>query len=154
MTQVGLTASRHGLTHAQVATLTIWLSVLRRASGGHLRAVFHHGDCVGGDEQGAEIAKELGYWIIGHPPVNDQYRAWFPSDETREPREYHDRNRDIVSESKSALFGCPSNIIHRRGGTWWTVNHAIQVGKIYAPDIRQPVLVIDPDGRIVEWTMS
>lgn len=144
MLHVGITASRDGLTTAQHIELTTWLTVLRRA-GAH---AFHHGDCVGGDEQGAKIARELGYRVVGHPPTKDVLRAWFASDETREPRDYHDRNKDIVSES-GVLFACPASATNRRGGTWWTIGYAAQMAKMYAPEARRPVIVLGPDGRVI-----
>ena len=146
---VGVTASRHGLKTAQLKELTTWLTVLRKASTSSLtlKDTFHHGDCVGGDEQAAEIAKELGYWIVGHPPTKDKWRAWFPSDETREPRGYHDRNMDIVSES-GVLFGAPASMTDRSGGTWWTINWATEVGSMYLAAVRRPIVVIRPDGSI------
>jgi hypothetical protein len=145
MSAVGITGSRHGLTGPQFDELETWLRALRAAGA----TVFHHGDCVGVDAHSAALARRIGYRIIGHPPTDDRHQAWFPSDETREPRYYHDRNRDIVSAS-DVLLACPAESVEQpRGGTWWTVRHAREVNKIYAAEVKRPVIVIGPDGRIV-----
>ena len=103
------------------------------------RIVFHHGQCVGGDEQGALMARKLGYWIVAHPPHKDDYLSSFVSDETREPKDYLPRNDDIVVESQQ-LFGLPrsyTNIL-RGSGTWSTIRHADRT--------LTPYTIIYPDG--------
>jgi len=140
---VGITASREGLGAAQLDTLSRLLLVFRQLGASR----FHHGDCVGGDVQGATIAREFGYRIIGHPPLSPKARAYFPSDEDRREREYHDRNRDIVSET-DAMIACPAEMRGQIGGTWWTIKHARKVQSIYVREAQRPLIVIAPDGRI------
>jgi hypothetical protein len=137
MSSIGITATRHGLTDAQRQTLT---RVLIDCTA-PLRDfyTFRHGDCVGGDEQGAEIARSLGYYIIGHPPVDPRLRARFPSDETMPEKDYHERNRDIVDASVR-LVACPDGPERNRSGTWYTVR--------YARRVHAQVTVIMPDGTI------
>ena len=69
------------------------------------------------------------------------WRAWFQSDETRAPKSYFARNRDIVEEC-DVLIGCPSQTRHMYGGTWYTIDHARQVGR--------RVILITPDGVIAQ----
>ncbi len=112
---------------------------------------FHHGDCIGADDDAANIASdirtedELGGWkIVCHPPVKDEYRAHNPhADETRPPKTHFARNRDIVSEC-DILIACPQYTepitYDTHGGTAYTVCYARKMGK--------PVIVIRPDGTL------
>ena len=57
-----------------------------------------------------------------------------------EPRQYHERNRNIV-DATDILVATPKENkgdIYR-GGTWYTINYAVSKGK--------PVYIIWPDGR-------
>jgi hypothetical protein len=130
----GLTATRHGMSSEQKATLR---SYLAGATG-----QFHHGLCIGGDADGHHIARDLGYWIIGHPPTNPTLRADLACDELRPQRPYLDRNKDIVDET-IALIAAPSELEEQpRGGTWSTVRYAKRIGKA--------VVLILPNGKIVQ----
>jgi hypothetical protein len=140
---VGITASRDGLTDAQLDVLSRLLLVFRQLDAYE----FHHGDCVGGDAQCATIAREFGYRIVGHPPLNPKARAYFPSDHDWREREYHDRNRDIHSEV-DVLIGCPAEMREQIGGTWWTIKYARKIAESFVPRARKPLIVITPDGRV------
>lgn len=93
---IGITATRRGLTVPQAATLWMLLGELRASHGARK---FHHGDCVGGDVEGAAAARKFGYWLIAHPPMNATFRAWSAADEALDPAPYHQRNRDIVADA-------------------------------------------------------
>ena len=119
---VGFTGTQTGMTAEQKAELE-----------GHLRGwllagywvEFHHGDCVGADAEAAEIARELGCWVVGHPPSDPKKRAFFKSDEERKPRPYLARNHDIVDQSEVVYAAPRSRIEQYRGsGTWATVRYA------------------------------
>lgn len=134
--RIGITASRYGITVAQTALLTSALRMLKDVRGAKY---LHHGDCVGGDQQAACIARDLGYTIVGHPPIAGGFRAIFPSDEEREPAEYKERDRALVDEV-DLLIGCPGTDAPRpRSGTWYTVGYATGTG------VRTAVIL--PDGR-------
>jgi hypothetical protein len=98
---------------------------------------FHHGDCVGADEQAAGLARDMGFRIIGHPPTESGLRAYFPSDEEREPKPYLERNRDIVAETEM-LIAVPKEAVEQpRGGTWSTWRNAKKHGRrfwLLSPD--------------------
>jgi hypothetical protein len=108
----------------------------------------HHGDCVGGDVHGAWAARCFGYRIVGHPghplgrPRDDIMRAYFDNDETREPRHYHARNRDIVNQTDVLLAFPPSETDPGRGSTWYTARYATRLDK--------PRLIITPSGRVYD----
>ena len=96
-TDVGITASCHGLSETQRCALTAFLHRARCA--GSTR--FHHGCCVGGDEIGAVIAHNLGYRVVGHPPIKTQFRsdlACGVSNELREPLHYYDRDEKMMEK--------------------------------------------------------
>lgn len=133
---IGITGSRDGCTQPQLHTLKMALWRLRNRHGAW---VFHHGDCVGVDRQAALVANDLSLWIVSHPPVNESLRAHFPSDETREPAGYLERDRALTGEV-DLLLGCPKTPWpQRQSGTWFTIRYAEQTGT--------KVAVILPDGR-------
>lgn len=135
---VGVTATRQGLTVPQLGKAREMLAGAAQERTGD-RLVLHHGDCIGGDEQLAQAARELGYWIVGHPPLVPRYRAWFLSDELRPLGEYRVRNRVIVDVS-DVMLACPAeSTMQSRGGTWYTIRYA-QTRQVW-------LRVVGPDGR-------
>lgn len=136
---VGFTATRRGLTEPQADLLRRTLAHLCER---YTSLVFRHGDCVEGDEVGAQIAHSLGMWVIAHPPINEVLRAYAYQDQTEPPRNYLDRNWDIVQASH-VVIGCPDSKVERaRSGTWATIRMARK--RVV------PLLVIDPHGTVVE----
>jgi hypothetical protein len=106
----------------------------------------HHGDCVGADERFHGLAFEVGgvgCRRVGHPPSDESLRAFCECDESREPKPYLERNRDIVDET-DVLIAAPKQaempFSVRGQGTWSTVLYAVKQGK--------PVYVVLPDGTI------
>lgn len=131
---LGFTGSRHGLTGPQADVLR---SVLASLIGEQI-TVLHHGDCVGADAQGAEIARELGYFLEAHPPGDSRLRAYSPACVTHEPLGYLERDQAIVALSE-ALVAAPATLAEQsRSGTWFTVRRAREAGL--------PVIVVTPDG--------
>jgi hypothetical protein len=138
ITSVGITASRHGLSDIQRRALTTFLHRARMAGASR----FHHGCCVGGDEIGAVIAYNLGYRVIGHPPVKTELVTEAFSHELRESKGYLERDRDIVHET-DVLIGLPNQPeVWRGSGTWFTVH--------YAQEMSRARLVMLPNGQVVE----
>lgn len=119
--KIGVTGTRSGMTEEQFGSVELFL----RSTTGEL----HHGDCVGVDVEVAELAKEIGYRIVCHPPVKDDLRAKHASDEVREPLSYFARNRKIVDEC-DVLLVVPYQKTHQsNGGTWYTHDYAVKQGK-------------------------
>lgn len=133
MSVIGFTGTRNGMTNVQMGTLD---SLLRDMQP----EVFHHGDCVGADAEAATITDLLGWGIrvVCHPPIDEKDRAFTRADETREPKTYFARNRDIVDECDLLIGASFGPTEHSSGGTWYTIRYAQKVGK--------PVIVIWPDG--------
>ena len=119
--KIGVTGTRSGMTEQQFGDVELFL----RSVSGEL----HHGDCVGVDVEVAELAKEIGYRTVCHPPINPDLRAFHVSDETREPLSYFARNRKIVDEC-DLLLVIPYQKTHQtNGGTWYTHDYAVKQGK-------------------------
>lgn len=106
---------------------------------------FHHGVCVGADEQAHRIANEVfGISIIGHPPINLKYVAPLHVSGflcILENKEYLKRNHDIV-DACDVLLATPGELAEQlRSGTWATIR--------YARKMKKPIVIIRPDGEYV-----
>lgn len=114
---IGFTGTHTGMTPAQK---NIVRALLFATSGNS----FHHGDCVGADAEAHDIAKELGWFIAGHPPDNDKARAFKECDTNWDPKPYLTRNREIV-DACELLIATPTELDEQlRSGTWATVRYA------------------------------
>lgn len=130
---IGFTGTRKGLTLPQRKALKTTMSSI---AGGY----FHHGDCVGADEQACEVAREIGWSLICHPPFEDALRAHVPSAVVHLPLPYLTRNRMIVDVS-SRLIVCPAGTLEeRRSGTWSTARYGRRQNK--------PIIIVWPTGRV------
>jgi hypothetical protein len=133
---VGITGTRFGASNAQSHSL---LSVLTKLFVPD--SVLHHGDCQGVDEEGANLARAVGYKLCSHPPIEDRFRAYVQSEIMMWPLPYLNRNHEIVDQS-SVLVACPDSAVESlRSGTWSTVR--------YARELVRPVVLVFPDGRVV-----
>lgn len=91
---------------------------------------FHHGDCKGADAEAHDIALGTGCRIIIHPPIRRIKRAYCQhADEWRTPKEYLDRNHDIVDVSIGMIAAPKSNQEELRSGTWATIRYARKMNK-------------------------
>lgn len=134
--KVGFSGTQQGMTPEQMETLRWAFSVLTYP------IEFHHGDCIGADEEAHLIVRGFPSKVVGHPPVKENKRAFCEFDEEREPKEYLKRNWDIAEET-DILFITPKEDKERKigSGTWATYRYARKQGK--------PVLIILPDGRLM-----
>jgi hypothetical protein len=85
----------------------------------------HHGDCVRSDCLAHEIALTLGLRIVIHPPTNARFRALCEgADLVLPPRDYLQRNRDVVDAGQLliAMPHIPTETL--RSGTWSTIRYA------------------------------
>ena len=131
--KIGVTGTRHG---ANVRQLSLIYDILKQVKQ---PSEFHHGDCIGVDNQTAHMALRLGFKIICHPPLIKTLRSYFPSHEYRLENSFLERNRNIVDETE-LLIVVPSEMTRQpRGGTWYTYDYAKRHGKHI-----QLILPIDP----------
>jgi hypothetical protein len=129
---VGFTGTHKGACAAQLAVAEAKLKSLKDEGFDE----FHHGACIGADEQVAKIAKGLGYRVVAHPglaknPANLMYRSeWDGNDEVREAKPFIKRDRDIVDETE-AMIATPLTYGETTpSGTWTTVRYAVKQGRV------------------------
>ncbi len=94
---------------------------------------FHHGDCIGADQQAFVIAKSIGYETHSHPPENPKARAFTKSDINYPVLPYMARNDEIVAASDVLIAGPYQDGEIVRSGTWATIRRAI---KAYIPIVQ------------------
>lgn len=130
---VGFTGTRLGLTPEQKLALTGILNAY-----GYDEAEIHLGDAIGADDEARQIARNVMYFLHGHPSDRDDQRAFGTFDLVEPPLPPLERNRVIV-DSAEVLIACPAGFHEEiRSGTWATARYARRVGK--------PVIIIWPDG--------
>lgn len=133
---VGFTGTQRGMTAAQQESLQREFMSL---DSSYEQWLFHHGDCIGADEEADKMARAFGAKIIIHPPDKDTKRAFCSvrfCDMRAKPKPYLERNKDIVGAS-SILFAAPDGPERQRSGTWSTVRYARKIKcdyKIFMPD--------------------
>lgn len=135
--RVGFTGTRNGMSQSQQDVFRVLLSSLKATE-------FHHGDCVGADNEAANIAHDLNIAIAMHPPLNTSLVAGNPYvTKTFPAKGYLARNRDIVDEI-DVLIGVPKERDRQStGGTWYTIDYAKSKEKI--------VFIIFPDGKVTKY---
>lgn len=139
--KVGFTGSQFGMNQAQAVNVYTLLSSWRDPS---CINEFHHGDCIGADNQAHQIAQYLGYETHVHPPIDERKRA-FSCDGDRHyiAQDYITRNHIIV-EMTDRLIATPREVEEAlRSGTWATYRYAKKCGK--------KIWLILPDGIIKIW---
>lgn len=124
---IGFTGTRDGMTKEQEEKLFKELSLQMKLAGS---GQFHHGDCVGSDEQAAGHAYRIGYQLFSHPPIIQTMSAHTPKylhhNYVYKPKTFLERNKDIVNVC-SKLIATPAERYERlRSGTWSTVRYARQ----------------------------
>lgn len=132
---VGFTGTQRGLTTQQARSLGLVLHVLAPRS-------FHHGDCIGADEEAHNIFRVVcpDQKVVIYPPVQDNKRSFRKGDEYHAAEPYLVRNRHIVDET-SYLIATPGEKEEQlRSGTWSTVR--------YARKQRRLIFLIHTDGLI------
>jgi hypothetical protein len=133
--RVGFTGTQQGMTDAQKE------QVLRILAEYHVDE-FHHGDCIGADEEFHNIVAETfgNENIIIHPPSAQQKRAFCKGGKWRKPKAYLDRNFDIVDETDILIATPKEDHEVLRSGTWATIRYGRK-------DSGYHVYCIYPDGH-------
>jgi len=138
--KIGFTGTQKGLTVDQYST---FIQLLKWYDEILYITEFHHGDCIGADEEAHNLVHRLmdDTIIIVHPPINGSKRAFCKGDETRKQKDYLDRNHDIVDETE-LLIACPKESEEvLRSGTWSTIR--------YARKMKKKLRIILPNGRMI-----
>ena len=129
---VGFTGTRRGMTKEQKERVTTLLK-------NNKLTAFHHGDCLGSDQEAHTIARILSIPIFIHPPIIETYRAFCKNAIVFEQKDYPQRNRNIV-ELSDLLIATPNAPSARpRSGTWYTIKYALLKN--------HPVIIIFPNGK-------
>lgn len=104
---------------------------------------FHHGLCVGSDEQAHDIIREALSLcsIVGHPPTRKNKYAHRECNFMLEPKDYLVRDKDIVAASDMLVATPLQDEEVLRSGTWATIR--------YARNKRIPIKIIQRNGTIV-----
>lgn len=90
---------------------------------------FHHGCCIGADEQAHDISKSIpGLTCHLHRPVDQSQMAVGLVGVEWPPTPYLKRNRSIV-RSSALLVAAPHGCEELRSGTWSTVRYARRLGR-------------------------
>ena len=138
---IGFTGTQEGMTKEQFKTVCKILIHFKK-NRYMVPISFHHGCCIGADEQSHVIASSLGYPIVLHPPINTSKKIAYPQwcyFLRFEPKPYLERNHEIVDNSY-LLIAVPKGEEELRSGTWSTIRWARKQNK--------HILIIKPDGKI------
>lgn len=127
--KIGFTGTQKGMTAKQQESLKkLFKHILQKRS----ISEFHHGDCIGADEQAHKIVFSFCKSIHIHPGTdsrgNSPKRA-FCTGRVYDPAPYLIRNKIIV-DSTDLLIACPHQSFEEiRSGTWATVRYALKAHK-------------------------
>lgn len=136
--KIGFTGTQRGMTPAQKTSFEALIQELRLTE-------FHHGDCIGADQDAHDIVVRRDVWVVLHPPTVIDKRAFCVGNEKRVPKWYLERNHDIVDETDVLIAAPGEDVEQLRSGTWATVR--------YARKLRRTVYLLYPDGRaLIEMT--
>lgn len=126
--QIGFSGTREGMNDFQKEHVKHWLIDFMLKTGMDDSVWFHHGGCVGADLEAHHIARESGYHLYLHPPVNTFAQAILPTDcdKSDDPFSFSGRNQRIVLAT-DVLIAAPKK--SSGGGTWNTIQHAINARK-------------------------
>lgn len=135
--KLGFTGTRRGMTPAQRTEVARLLRDLPVDE-------FHHGDCVGADEDAHLLCRtyQPTARIIIHPPSDPSLRARRRGDEVRPELDYLKRNKRIVAETDAMLVVPRQAREELRSGTWSTYRHARRLGR--------RTILITPAGTVID----
>jgi hypothetical protein len=140
--KIGFTGTRQGMTEEQASTFEDLTDKLYRQD--KTVREFHHGDCIGADEDAHDILRSFpGLYLHSHPCTLFRQRANTENDVEYDALAPLDRNKVIV-ESVDIMIACPSGTdeLFRGSGTWATIRHARRTKK--------KLFVIWPNGTVLK----
>lgn len=135
---LGFTGTRNGMTREQMQTLQRIVQAIAPAR-------FHHGACVGADEQAVVAVRYFlpPEGVVAYPPDDDKLispEAIRLSGVVRPPEPYLKRNMAIVRASWVLVATPEQSEEQMRSGTWTTIR--------YGRAAKHPVFIIRPNGLI------
>lgn len=132
---IGFSGTRYGMTSEQSRAFVELIETLAPVE-------FHHGDCVGADEQAHNVIRHT--WPtscrIRIHPINSSWQANCEGDSRAPVKDPLARNRDIVDESDVLIATPLTDDEQIRGGTWSTIRYARRIGK--------GVYIVSPTGLV------
>lgn len=145
--EIGFTGSRSGTTSKQQTVLKD-LFIEAAAYGDH-DTMFHHGDCIGADEDAAHLAYALGFELHAWPQsttpkTRANTKKQFTSTTVHRSRPPLERNQMIV-DRVDIMICCPKGPEERRSGTWAAIRYALKQHEDHG-DVT--VYVVWPDGKV------
>lgn len=136
MLKIGFTGTRHGMSNVQKKEL-------KKIVDNKDFCEFHHGRCVGSDEQAHEYIETIkdarSIKIVGHPPKFKGSMSHCKCDYMMKADEYLKRNHNIVDHT-DILIATPDTKEKLRSGTWSTIR--------YARKKEKRIYIIHKNGRV------
>jgi hypothetical protein len=131
---IGFTGTQHGMTDLQKEVVYKIIKQIHPVE-------VHCGDCIGADAEFIDIATKINTSVrtIGHIPLKESKRAFIEYTKKAEPKEYLDRNHDIVDQSQIMLATPNEDGEILRSGTWATIR--------YTRKQKKPLIIIYPSGN-------
>jgi hypothetical protein len=125
---IGVTGTQAGMRPNQLKKFKIFFDLCRTTIKGDIWV--HIGDCIGADKQIYDYVSTVeGVYTHGHPPINSSKRAFCYYDKVSEPREYIERNHDIV-DCSGLIIATPKGSEVLRSGTWATIRYTKRKDKL------------------------
>lgn len=142
--QIGFTGTQQGMTDRQKRDLRNYLIHYSTLCD----VTFHHGLCIGSDEQAHHIFKEVcpNGKIHGHPPIIKTKEAQFDLGDffkLEDPLDYLVRDKMIVDQC-TIIIAAPRSLEEElRSGTWATVRYTRKV-RMTQPYYPKRLIILDP----------
>lgn len=132
MKKIGFTGSRNGMSEEQVEAFK---EIIKSKEVEE----FHHGMCIGSDNQAHDIVQKANIKVVGHPPSFKKFMANCNCDVFMKPYDYLTRNKNIVNDT-DILIATPDCKEKVRSGTWSTIRYARKQNK--------KIYIIHKNGRV------
>ncbi len=125
MIHLGFTGTRKGMTYLQRETVRTLIIHLAETYGW---LTVHHGACIGADAEFHNICMNLPHKYVmqihQHLPRDPKLRAYLQGGLLEAPKDYDERNLDIVQASNFVIAAPLQEQPQIRGGTWQTIGFA------------------------------
>jgi hypothetical protein len=130
-----------GFTGTRIGMNTIQTNIFEELIKSIDMDEFHHGDCIGADEEAHEIVRKYkpDVQIFVHPPKEKKFRANCGGNYIAPEKNYIARDYDIVDACKRIIAVPYQKKELIRSGTWLTIRYARKANK--------EITIIYPDGK-------